>query len=59
VGLIKSPSVRQLVARRRAITVAGLFVLALGSAVIGAVSRPHGEALGKPHTGPFSYFPSE
>jgi hypothetical protein len=53
--LVKSPNARHQAARRRAIIVAGLLALAAGSAVIGALSRPHGEALGRPHTGPFSY----
>jgi hypothetical protein len=57
-ALVKSPSVRQLAARRRAATLAGLLVLALGSAVLGA-SSPQGEPVGRAHTGPFSYFPSE
>jgi len=58
-ALVKSPSVRQLAARRRAATLAGLLVLALGSAVLGASIRPQGEPVGRAHTGPFSYFPSE
>lgn len=57
--LIKSPNVRQQAARRRALTAAGVLALAVLSGVIGAMARPHGEPLGRPHTGPFSYFPSE
>ena len=57
--LIKSPSIRQLAMRRRAITVAGLLALALGSGLVGALTRPRLEAVGQAHTGPFSYLPSE
>ncbi len=57
--LVKSPSVRQQARRRRALTAAGVLALAIVSGVIGALAHPHSEALGKPHTGPFSYFPSE
>jgi hypothetical protein len=59
VGLIKSPSIRQLAMRRRALTVAGLLALALGSGLVGAITRPRVEAVGQVHTGPFSYMPSE
>jgi hypothetical protein len=54
-ALVKGPSVRQLVSRRRAITAAGILALALGNAAIGALAHPRGEPLGRPHTGPFSY----
>jgi hypothetical protein len=59
--LIKSPNARHQAARRRAFTAAAVLALALASGAIGALSRPHSEApaLGKPQTGPFSYFPSE
>ena len=57
-SLIKSPNLRQQARRRRALTVCALLALALGSGVIGSLSR-HGETLGRPHTGPFSYFPSQ
>jgi hypothetical protein len=57
--LVKSPNVRQQAQRRRALTAAGVLALAVVSGVVGALAHPHGEALGKPHTGPFSYFPSE
>jgi hypothetical protein len=57
--LVKGLSVRQLAARRRAFTVAGLLALALGSGLVGALTRPQAEVTGQAHTGPFSYFPSE
>jgi hypothetical protein len=57
--LIKSPSVRQLYRRRGALTACGLLLLALGSGVVGSITHSGGVPLGRPHTGPFSYFPSE
>lgn len=57
--LIKTPSARQQAARRRALTAGGVLALAVASGVIGAISHPRTEPLGKAHTGPFSYFPSE
>lgn len=59
VGLIKSPSPRQQAARRRGLAACGILALALASGVVGALTHPHGDTLGKPQTGPFSYFPSE
>jgi hypothetical protein len=58
-GLIKSPNVRQQAQRRRALTIGGLLALALASGVVGSLTHSRGEVLGKAHTGPFSYFPSE
>jgi hypothetical protein len=55
--LIKTPSARQEAARRRLLALAGVLALILTSAVIGTLA-PHGEAIRKAHTGPFSYFPS-
>ncbi|MDB5445021.1 MAG: hypothetical protein JWQ97_338 [Phenylobacterium sp.] len=61
--LIKSPSLRQQAERRRAVAVCGLLALALASGIIGTLTHSHAgshtEALGKAHTGPFSYFSSE
>ena len=59
-ALVKSPNLRQQAARRRTLAVCGVLGLAIASGVVGAFVR-HGDAetLGKPHTGPFSYFPSE
>ncbi|HKR89564.1 MAG TPA: hypothetical protein VJS38_15430 [Phenylobacterium sp.] len=59
--LVKSPNLRQQAARRRAFAVCGVLGLAIASGVIGAISRSDRatEAVGRPHTGPFSYFPSE
>jgi hypothetical protein len=54
--LVKSPNVRQQAARRRAMTAAAVLALATVSGLVGALARPHAEAIGKPHTGPFSYF---
>ncbi len=57
--LIKSPNARQQAQRRRLFTAGAVLVLALASGVIGAISHTRPEPVGKPHTGPFSYFPSE
>jgi hypothetical protein len=60
VQLVKSPNLRQQAARRRGLTICGVLALAIASGVIGTLShRDHGEPLGQPQTGPFSYFPSE
>ncbi|CAN7508419.1 hypothetical protein LJR225_003639 [Phenylobacterium sp. LjRoot225] len=59
VGLIKRPGLRELAARRRRVVVCGVLALALASSLIGVLADRHPEALGKPQTGPFSYFPSE
>ncbi|CAN7187299.1 hypothetical protein LJR219_000411 [Phenylobacterium sp. LjRoot219] len=53
--LVKTPNVRQLAFRRRAVVAGGLLALALVSGVVGALSHRGGEALGEPKTGPFSY----
>jgi hypothetical protein len=58
-ALVKSPGIRELAARRRAMTVAAVLALALGSGLVGVFTRSHFEAVGRPHTGPFSYIPSE
>jgi hypothetical protein len=64
-ALVKSPSSRQLTARRRALVVCGVLALALASGAVGVFSHrqvdtaDQAEPLGKPHTGPFSYFPSQ
>jgi hypothetical protein len=58
--LIKSPNLRQQAARRRALTAAAVLALAIASGIVGAVSQPPTPVVvGQPHTGPFSYFPSE
>ena len=57
--LVKSPSIRQQAARRRAIAVGGVLALAVASGVVGALSHRSSETLGKPQTGPFSYLSSE
>jgi hypothetical protein len=57
--LIKSPNARHQAARRRALVICGVLALALASGVIGAIGHPRPTPLGKPHTGPFSYVPSE
>jgi hypothetical protein len=65
IALVKSPSSRQLAARRRALVACGVLVLALASGAVGVLSHrqvglaDRAEPLGKPHTGPFSYFPSQ
>jgi hypothetical protein len=58
-GLIRSPSFREQAARRRAMAACGILALALASGVVGSIAGAGREALGRPHTGPFSYFPSE
>lgn len=58
--LVKSPNLRQQAARRRTLAVCGVLGLAIASGVVGALVPHDGaQTLGKPHTGPFSYFPSE
>jgi hypothetical protein len=57
--LVKSPNARHQAARRRALAACGVLALALASGVIGILNHPAPEPLGKPHTGPFSYLPSE
>jgi hypothetical protein len=57
--LVKSPSARRLAARRWALAAAGVAALGLASGLFGALNPGSDPALGKPHTGPFSYFPSE
>lgn len=57
--LVKSPNLRQQAQRRRALAVCGVLGLALASGVIGVIGHERSQTLGKPHTGPFSYFPSE
>lgn len=58
--LVKSPNLRQQAARRRALAVCAVLTLAIASGVIGALSPPAPtEEVGRPQTGPFSYFPSE
>lgn len=58
--LTKTPSHRQQVARRRLMVVGAVGALALTSGLIGALTtRSSGEPVGQPHTGPFSYFPTE
>jgi hypothetical protein len=57
--LIKSPNARHQAARRRALVACAVLALALVSGVLGAIGHPRSAPLGKAHTGPFSYFPSE
>jgi hypothetical protein len=58
--LMKTPSHRQQVARRRMAVVCGVLALALASGLIGTLAQPHAPvAAASAHTGPFSYFPSE
>lgn len=57
--LIKTPSHRQRRLRRRLGVFGGMAALALAGGLIGSLSHHDGEQLGRPHTGPFSYFPSE
>jgi hypothetical protein len=58
--LVKSPNLRQQAARRRTLAICGVLVLATASGVVGAMTHRDGaDAVGKPHTGAFSYFPSE
>jgi hypothetical protein len=57
--LVKAPSHRQQVARRRLAVVGGVTALAVVSGLIGSLSHSNDVRAGAPHTGPFSYFPSE
>jgi hypothetical protein len=58
--LTKTPSHRQQVARRRLVVVGAVAAFALTSGLIGALTtRSAADHLGQPHTGPFSYFPTE
>lgn len=57
--LMKTPSHRQQVARRRLAIVGGVAALALASGLIGSLTPSSDPAPGGAHTGPFSYFPSE
>lgn len=58
--LVKSPNVRQQAARRRLLAVGGVLALATASGTVGALSpRDPADAVGRAHTGPFSYFPTE
>jgi hypothetical protein len=58
--LMKTPTHRQQVARRRLVAVAAIVGLALTSGLIGSLTA-RSDALdpGRPHFGPSSYFPSE
>ena len=58
--LIKTPSHRQQVARRRLVIVAAVAGLALASGLIGSLTA-HSDRLApdRPYFGPSSYFPSE
>jgi len=57
--LMRSLNIRQQAERRRVLTICGLLLLALASGVIGSLTHPRDEALGRIQTGPFSYFPSQ
>jgi hypothetical protein len=57
--LMKTPSHRHQVARRRMAVVCGILALALASGLIGTLTHPGDPAAASAHTGPFSYFPSE
>jgi hypothetical protein len=57
--LIKSPSARQQSTRRRLAVVCGVLALALASGLIGSLTHSDATQVGRTHTGPFSYFPSQ
>ncbi|WP_395674093.1 hypothetical protein [Phenylobacterium sp.] len=58
--LMRTPSHRQQVARRRLVVVAAVFGLALASGVIGSLTaRTDVTETGRAYIGPSSYFPSE
>jgi hypothetical protein len=57
--LVKTRSARQRALRRGLLAGAGLTALAAAAALVGALDPPAPEALGRPHIGPFSYFPSQ
>lgn len=58
--LLRTPSHRQQVARRRLMVVCAMLGLALAAGVVGSITAPGSDpADAAPRTGPFSYFPSE
>ena len=57
--LIKTPNLRQQAGRRRLAVLGAMLGLAFVSGLIGVMSHKSGEAVTKPTTGPFSYFPTE
>lgn len=58
VQLMKTPSHRQQVARRRWIVAGGMLALALASGTVGVMTAQP-DLRGSVETGPFSYFPYE
>ena len=57
--LAKAPSVREQAHRRRMWAICAMLGLAIGSAVIGALTADRDKPAAEATTGPFSYFPSE
>jgi hypothetical protein len=57
--LLKSPSYRQQVARRRMLVVCAILALALGAGLVGSLTAPRDEVATNASTGPFSYFPHQ
>ncbi|RAK59797.1 hypothetical protein DJ021_08265 [Phenylobacterium hankyongense] len=57
--LMKTPSHRQQVSRRRLMVVCTVLAMAMVSGLIGSMTHPHAPVSAAPATGPFSYFPSE
>jgi hypothetical protein len=56
--LMKTPTHRQQIVRRRLSAICGILALALASGVIGSLIHPTHVVANGPATGPFSYFPS-
>ena len=57
--LMKTPTHRQQVVRRRLLVICSMLALALASGLIGTLTHPQDPATATAYTGPFSYFPSE
>lgn len=57
--LLKSPTYRQQIGRRRLAIACGVVALALASGLIGSLIRPAAPFVHEAATGPFSYFPFE
>lgn len=56
--LLKTPTHREQMARRRLAVLCAVLGLALASGLVGSLARPAAHVASGPTTGPFSYFPS-
>jgi hypothetical protein len=57
--LVRTPSHRQVAARRWLAALCAVAGLALVSGVVGSLIHPTNHLSSRPATGPFSYFPSQ